>query len=838
METRQSKRCFQCGATYPSEELACQLDETPLCYDTIARRWRVEEVLARRPGGGVFAAFHLVTGARAAIDFLPWPLTEDHAVAGRLNREVQALRLLSQLPGVPQLMETGTERDGSRFVVTALGDGRPLAELMDQWRRPETDGPLVPPPRATQLVAPVLAALSSAHRLGIAHGQISPASIYVAQTLEGHPGETVLLHGLCAPLPGRTAASGLSPVASEVRADLNAMAALLHELLVGRPPPEDIAASASELNRQLGPKLASFLLRALQPGGGFASADEMARALFMIAPPPVPVTGPRLSRLMPLQPSHASVDSITQQVASLPLPLSPLQPIQKVGLTGELRQVSVADLLAGDGQKQESETLAVARHRPFTTAELMSVPAPSGGETTGTQAPTPLPPDTPPPAEPSFPEIEVVERDALSQVGGPMLEASPASALPVQEPGPSVRSVPPPGGLPMPPPSATTLRPVLLALPPVPPLATASCTSEYSPRRPASRISLVLPASPVFYALLGIATAVLLSAAVLLVVKRLRPRQPRGPAVAIQRLAPPTPLPRRQPALMGAAPPCPADMVGLPPAMLRLGSPEDEGRPDERPQHWVHISGFCMDRFEVRNADYRTCQRQALNPRLCPAVPRSAARRWRDPTWRNLPVVQVSHAQAAAYCAALGKRLPTEAEWEYAAAGIVGRRYPWGFEPPTCDRTAFAADPRSSGPYCQQVCRSDPRSECISLCLSAGQCAAGRKPGPLPVGSMPRNATPEGIYDLGGNIAEWVADYYADRYAEPETEPVLDPQGPAQGVDRVVRGGGWLNPAPLLRSRARDHLDPTLTDLVGVGFRCAASAEQARAILRHQAQVP
>ena len=135
--SRDQKRCVTCGATYPKEATACSLDDTPLSADTVGRRWRVDGILSRRPGGGVFSAFHLVSGARAAVDLVPWPLSEKEEFGGRLYRELQALRMLPRHPHVPRLLETGTDRDGSRFVVTDLGDGRPLRDLLPGFCRPE-----------------------------------------------------------------------------------------------------------------------------------------------------------------------------------------------------------------------------------------------------------------------------------------------------------------------------------------------------------------------------------------------------------------------------------------------------------------------------------------------------------------------------------------------------------------------------------------------------------------------------------------------------------------------------------------------------------------------------
>lgn len=153
------------------------------------------------------------------------------------------------------------------------------------------------------------------------------------------------------------------------------------------------------------------------------------------------------------------------------------------------------------------------------------------------------------------------------------------------------------------------------------------------------------------------------------------------------------------------------------------------------------------------------------------------------------PVNCVTHAAAEAYCAFRGRRLPTEAEWEFAARGAVGRNYPWGNEAPNCNRSCY-----------------DRNGKCLDNSEGVTTCA---------VQLRPKDRTTEGIYDMGGNVAEWTADGFA---APPPGG--TDPKGSTSVPLRVVRGGSFLEPASHVSATFRVGAVPTMAH-VTIGFRCA-----------------
>ena len=205
----------------------------------------------------------------------------------------------------------------------------------------------------------------------------------------------------------------------------------------------------------------------------------------------------------------------------------------------------------------------------------------------------------------------------------------------------------------------------------------------------------------------------------------------------------------------------------------------------------VTVSDFRIDRLEVRVGDYQRC----IEVGPCRARPLAlGGRRFEQ---ADLPATMVSHADAALYCDYRGGRLPTEAEWEYAArGGAKARRFPWGnvFDP------YFA----NGGRFAQGVDPYESKDGFLEL---------------APVGSFAAGKTADGIFDMAGNAEEWVADWFAEY---PQSASVA-PSGPDAGDERVVRGGSYAHGKPWLRSAARSHAFPG-SRAAFRGFRCAYDA--------------
>ena len=229
--------------------------------------------------------------------------------------------------------------------------------------------------------------------------------------------------------------------------------------------------------------------------------------------------------------------------------------------------------------------------------------------------------------------------------------------------------------------------------------------------------------------------------------------------------------------------------AGMKDGAFIMGSDPSDAYTNELPRHEVVLDGFWLYQCEVTNDQF--ARFAADLPADLPDEVRAGIEAWAKesrPGKERHPVADPSWEAAAAYAGWAGSRLPTEAQWEWAARGPQGLKYPWGEE----------WDKKRS---CSKENKGDPT---------------------FSVGSFPDGASWCGALDLSGNVWEWCADYYADKY-EPHRQ--TNPTGPAEGETRVARGGFWGTEQNVSRTEVRLGLPHDLEGLQvqgGVGFRCAA----------------
>lgn len=230
-----------------------------------------------------------------------------------------------------------------------------------------------------------------------------------------------------------------------------------------------------------------------------------------------------------------------------------------------------------------------------------------------------------------------------------------------------------------------------------------------------------------------------------------------------------------------------------------------------RPAAQIWLTTFYMDRHEVTNAEYKACVKRGACDKAGP--------RYRGYHGDAQPITGVSWHDAVKYCEAVGKHLPTEAQWEKAARGPSGELNPWGDEPATCERAIIEDE--------------------------TGRSCGVKKPGSKPdagrifdVGSRPAGRYE--LHDMVGNAEEWVLDWYSkDFEACGAACQGLDPKGPCDGAKRckghrkrVLKGGSWYWPESHATGLHRRANSPSNKPYHHFGFRCAASVEEVGALLK------
>ena len=236
-------------------------------------------------------------------------------------------------------------------------------------------------------------------------------------------------------------------------------------------------------------------------------------------------------------------------------------------------------------------------------------------------------------------------------------------------------------------------------------------------------------------------------------------------------------------------------MVLIPGGPFTMGS--NDGLPNERPEHQVTLDLYLIDQYEVTMSAYQ---------KFLEGAKYDSPSTWDDEaatTVGDRPAIGMNWEGAAAYCKWAGKRLPTEAEWEKAARGTDGRRFPWGQMQPFVDIANY-----NSGVWVSEAVTLVP----VGAGLEGMSVRHGLKEG---------GRSPYGLNHMAGNAAEWVADWYDREYYPKSSDK--NPTGPAAGEKKVIRGGSWADLPSAIRVTARFSAEPEFQDRT-IGFRCAMAA--------------
>jgi serine/threonine-protein kinase len=233
------------------------------------------------------------------------------------------------------------------------------------------------------------------------------------------------------------------------------------------------------------------------------------------------------------------------------------------------------------------------------------------------------------------------------------------------------------------------------------------------------------------------------------------------------------------------------DREGIPMCLVPAGKftmGNDNGTAEEQPVHTVDLDQVNIDKFEVTNAFYKACVEAGGCSPPKYAKSHTHASYYDNSEFEDYPVIYVDWKQATSYCKWRGARLPTEAEWEKAARGTDGRSYPWIEDPIDCSYANYAD------------CEGDTTA----------------------VGSYEKGRSPYGIYDMAGNVREWVSSLYFP-YPYSMTDGRENPDVTAGS--RVLRGGAWTRSGrDGVRSTYRYKSGPD-DNLDYVGFRCARDVD-------------
>ncbi|MFO0757561.1 MAG: bifunctional serine/threonine-protein kinase/formylglycine-generating enzyme family protein [Byssovorax sp.] len=780
-----------------------QADPWKLCGTTIENKYRIASVVGDGGFGVVYRGVHKGFGELIAVKCLKVPKTLDEAqregLLEQLRDEGKLLHRLSKLTsGIVQALDVGafTAPDGSwvPYLVLEWLEGETLAEHM-KARLARGEGPY-PLKEAVALLEPAARALGVAHKQKVAHRDVKPPNLFVtrndgvqtvkvldfgiAKVLTDYPTFTEALEATRAGPTAFTPRYGAPEQFNKQRGasgpwtDVFALALILVEMITGKK------ALDGDDPTQLYIAAADPSMRPTARGRGAEVSDAVEQVL---------------DKALSVEPKQRYADAselwdaLSAAVRGEPLPSRP-----KAQSPAPDPMMGTAEFAANARLDVKTEGPGGPKALPLaSTLPAESIGLPEGGASV-----------EPPPAV--LPRV-TAEKRRLDK-DDPMAETEAVA------------------------PAAAATRE-----------ARRDATKE-SPREkskvPAARSKPAAPApakrSIWPWLLLGLASAAGAAAAFVLVgmgdpehgashppahgsSAAHAPSAKAAPGSSTRPSAAPSasealavkPVPSASAALTSSAvvaqpaPPPPEEMALIAAATFTMG----EGAIAKK----VTISRpFYLDRREVTVRAFEACVEARMcspgdhvsvsaEPARADASPEAALEEYAA-TWTrrcnapqkalDQPMNCVDFASAAGFCKWKGRRLPTEAEWELAARGADGRPYPWGREPPECARACY-----------------DQNAACRRSGESVATCAAG---------SHPADRTPDGIFDLGGNVAEWVSDGFAATLAG-GADPKGDPEAPL----KVIRGGSFFDGEDHLRSSYRGYGAPVMAHAT-LGFRCAMDA--------------
>jgi len=815
------KTCPTCQRSYPDDFSLCPRDGAPLAAPAketeaqlaagLYRRFRIVRRLGAGGMGTAFLAEQIGVGNRpVALKVLNRKLLDDPDFLLRFQNEAGSMGRIHH-PNVVTIYESAQADDGTPYIAMEYLEGETLRGALKRRG-------VLPLPEVTEILQQAAKGLNAAHKLGIIHRDLKPDNIFLTRGDEGEPVVKVVdfgiaklressMHTETGMVLGTPAymsyeqASGMRSDELDARSDIYSLGVVVYEMLTGRapfhsdtplgyvrkhvlenPPPFRAVAQSAGMP----PAVESAVMKALAKDRDlrYASALDFARELTSAAqsqpraeaPEPLPST-----RVVPPPASEVSQPLPSPKVALLPPPSR--EPVAPIPLP-EIAQAK-ADTAVQTPPPAPPERIVETPTAP----PQESKPRAAASHQAAAAKPPQFPTRSKPPTKMKIVVIAVVVLILIVAAAWYFRRpANPQFGRRQGGPGaPQAGTAPQVPGVETPAPASPTV------IPPTPPAKPAEIVIQTSPSAevyvdeqfvgrasPQGRLAVPNP-RPGDHAL-RVALAGKQDYQQQVKVTAGETSNVRAALADIENSKPklPVEMPRRgvsAPAA-GTGRENPKDglkYVWIPPGAFTMGcSPRDsECNPTEKPAHQVTITrGFWIGQTVVTVAAYRRFA-ASTGVHMPPAPDFNSG--WNN---QDMPIVSVSWDDATAFCGWARGRLPTEAEWEYAArAGSTEARY---------------------GPIDEVAWYSFNSSHKTH---EVGQ----------------KRANGFGLYDMLGNVWEWVHDWYNQNYYQ--HSPSQDPTGPASGRFRVLRGGSWFYYPKYVRVSYRDRLSPGFRNN-SLGFRC------------------